>query len=101
MRPTSEVVFDSHATSIDAIKKAAYRLMDKLTVDIFHINTTVKAILYFDSKASKHEIETLVDEFRKEVLDQDLRASIKSETEAVRNLILAHAFSKTSLIRDD
>jgi len=31
-------------------------------------------------------------------LDQDLRETLKVETEPVRNLILAHAFSKTGII---
>jgi His-Xaa-Ser system protein HxsD len=42
-----------------------------------------------------------VESFKKEVLDQDLRLKLKAETEPIRNLILAHAFSKTGLIADE
>ena len=44
--------------------------------------------------ANPAEIENL----KKEVLDQELRHKLKAETEPVRNLIFAHAFSKTGLI---
>ncbi len=41
--------------------------------------------------------DSLVDRFRREVVDHDLRLQISSQTEAVRNLILAHAFSRTGI----
>ena len=50
---------------------------------------------------SEKKIQEYLDDFKKEVLDQDLRENIKRETEAVRNLILSHAFSKTGLIQDE
>ena len=37
-------------------------------------------------------------QFCNEVLDQELREEIASESRGVRDLLLAHAFSKTSLI---
>jgi len=37
-------------------------------------------------------------QFCNEVLDQELREEIAAETRGVRDLLLAHAFSKTSLI---
>jgi hypothetical protein len=37
-------------------------------------------------------------EFCNEVLDQELRETIAEETAGIRNLLLAQAFSKTSLI---
>ena len=44
------------------------------------------------------EVDTkLINEFKRELLDQQLRISIKKETEPQRNLILAYAFSKTGL----
>jgi hypothetical protein len=38
-----------------------------------------------------------VDEFKKDVADEALRARLKTETEGVRNLILSAAFSRTGL----
>jgi His-Xaa-Ser system protein HxsD len=40
----------------------------------------------------------VIQDFRKEVLDQHLRARIAKETESIRHLILAHAFSRTGLV---
>lgn len=45
----------------------------------------------------EERIEGLVAAFRNEVLDQDLRSIIAKETEAIRNAVLAFAFSKTGL----
>jgi len=39
----------------------------------------------------------IINAFKRELLDQQLRLSIKKETEPQRNLILAYAFSKTGL----
>ena len=51
-----------------------------------------------NSPRSDDSFAKLIDDFKKEVLDQDLREKLKVETEPVRNLILAHAFSKTGII---
>jgi His-Xaa-Ser system protein HxsD len=55
----------------------------------------------FGKEISLEAQESFISEFTKEVLDQDLREKIKSETESYRNLILAHAFSKTTLIENE
>jgi His-Xaa-Ser system protein HxsD len=39
--------------------------------------------------------------FFQELLDQELRERIAEETDAIRSLILAQAYSKTDLIRRD
>jgi His-Xaa-Ser system protein HxsD len=49
-------------------------------------------------KESAEPIDKLVGEFCNEVLDQDLRETVAEETTGIRNLLLAQAFSKTSLI---
>jgi His-Xaa-Ser system protein HxsD len=95
------LTFDATVYSADAIKKAAYRSIDKFAVNIAKEGNEIKCILTFKESAPDPQIKTYLDEFKKEVLDQDLRESIKKETEGVRNLILAHAFSKTGLIKDE
>ena len=49
-------------------------------------------------KMASDTIELLTGEFCNEVLDQELREAVAQETEAVRNLLLAQAFSATSLL---
>ena len=96
-----EVVFAKSFFGASALKKAAYRYSDKFSVDFAESEHSFICTLTFRSNKSAETIEQLVDEFKKEVVDQDLRESVRLETEGVRNLILAHAFSKTSLVSNE
>lgn len=95
------LIFDASVYSVDAIKKAAYRSIARFAVNIAKEGNEIKCILTFKESATETQVNTYLDEFKKEVLDQDLRESIKKETEGVRNLILAHTFSKTGLIKSE
>lgn len=86
----SSKVFD-----LDAVKKAAYSLSDKASVEI-EINGEEISCTLRPLKATL-ELGILEDQFRRTVLDYDLRARISRETESVRNLVLSIAFSKTGL----
>ena len=95
---TIAVNFDSHVFSLTAVKKAAYRYIDSFSADISVKDDEIRCLLNFTSPKSDESCARLTDDFKKEVLDQDLREKLKAETEPVRNLILAHAFSKTGII---
>lgn len=95
------LTFDATVYSADAIKKAAYRSINRFAVNIAIEGNEIRCSLTFKESATDPQIKTYLDEFKKEVLDQDLRESIKKETEGVRNLILAHTFSKTGLVKDE
>jgi His-Xaa-Ser system protein HxsD len=92
------LVFSSEVYSIETIKKAAYRLSDVLSIDITPRSSEVECILHFlsDPKDEDH-VQRIVDTFKNEILDQDLRAIIARETEATRNSVLAFALSRTGL----
>ena len=75
--------------------------MDKVAVNIADHGDSFEVEMRFNKESSKEAQEHFISEFTKEVLDQDLRESIKKETEGYRNLILAHVFSKTSLIKNE
>ena len=94
---TREVVFDLSGYSIDAIQRAAYRFSDRLSVDIHSDATGFRCLLHVDGEPSEGEADVVAADFRREVLDQVLRERIRDETENVRNLILAFAFSNTGL----
>jgi His-Xaa-Ser system protein HxsD len=98
---TISVNFDNHVFSLSAIKKAAYKYIDSFSADITLTNDEVRCLLKLTSPRSDESFVSLVDDFKKEVLDQDLREQLKVETEPVRNLILAHAFSKTGIINNE
>jgi His-Xaa-Ser system protein HxsD len=93
----AECELDALAYSRDALKKAAYRMADRCTVlfgasDDSTIRLTVLANADADANAC-------VRAFLDEALDQDLRERIGTTTAPLRDLILAHAFSRTSLVQ--
>ena len=90
-------VVDPKVYCLNAVKKAAYKFADKYFVEVSapdpqHIQ--ISARHKSGSKLSKDEQQ----EFVNEILDQELREVVAKETEGVRNLLLAQAFSKVSLI---
>lgn len=94
---TRAVSVDLSVYSLECVKRAAYRFTDRFSLNIHVMGETAQCELVFDSKASSDAMEHAAASFQKELLDQDLRATIRKETEGVRNLILSHAFSRTGL----
>jgi His-Xaa-Ser system protein HxsD len=96
-----EVKFDSAVYTVDAVKAACYRFSDKFSSLIEYRDGLIVCSLQYDAKLCGPLIDLEIENLKKEVLDQDLRQKLRTETEPVRNLILAHAFSKTGLIADE
>jgi His-Xaa-Ser system protein HxsD len=94
-----DLSFDLAGHTVDAVQRAAYRHSDRLSCEIAvgERSIDVRASI-LDEGA---DADTLVAEFRNEVLDQVLRERIRNETGDVRNLILALAFSRTGLADAD
>ena len=92
------LIFSALVYDIAAIKKAAYRLSDMLSIDITPRSDEIECVLHFlpDLK-EEGQVDRIVAAFKNEVLDQDLRLIIAKETEPMRNAILAFALSKTGL----
>jgi His-Xaa-Ser system protein HxsD len=89
--------FDARVHSLTVIKKAAYRFLDRFTVAITRDGENWGCELSFLNAISAGEAQKLGQALQAEVLDQDLREIIAAETEAVRNAVLAVAFSRTGL----
>ena len=84
--------------SLDSIKRASYRHADKGAFDI-QLENGVILVDFLTSKGLEKELlEIFKQKFLTDVLDEDLRETIRHETADVRNLILAHAFSRSALI---
>lgn len=94
-----ELRFDTASHSADAIQRAAYRLSDRLSLELTSTEDAFvcRVCVPVDDEA---DAEPVVAELRNEVLDQVLRERIRTETEGVRNLILSLAFSNTGLVVD-
>ena len=85
--------------SLNAIKKACYKFSSEFSVKFEEMNDEkIKLHFDFNSSIKDENKEEIIKQFHNELLDQDLREIVFKETENVRNLILAHAFSKTTLI---
>lgn len=84
--------------SLDSIKRASYRHTDRGNFDIQLENGVIFVTFLSKEKLDEDSFEFFKQKFLTDVLDEDLRATIRSETSDVRNLILAHAFSKSALV---
>ncbi len=88
--------FDSNVYRLSAVKKAAYKYGGMFQVLIEETDGVVLASLR--PASCNTDPEEAAGMFCNEVLDQELREEIAAETNGIRDLLLAHAFSKTSLI---
>lgn len=95
----STLIFDPTVYALIALEKAAYRFSDRFTCQIKTTQTEMQVTLKPKRENMSEEThQTALDDFQTEVLDQNLREKIKLETAPIRNLILAHAFSRTGLV---
>lgn len=93
--PPLEVRFDAATASIDAIQRASYRFSDRFACELLTGEREHRCLL---TVVGEEAVEPLVADFRTEVLDQTLRERVRTETEPIRTMILARAFSRTGLI---
>lgn len=91
--------FEKQFFSIETIKKSLYKFADAAGFEITSDENNIY-INIFKSDLSNHDTEELENSIRTEVLDQDLRDIVANETKDVRRLILANAFSNTTLLED-
>jgi His-Xaa-Ser system protein HxsD len=92
-----ELTFEASMHSADAVQRAVYKFSDRLSCDLAAEGALFRCTLHIISETDD-EVEDVLADFRNEVLDQTLRERIRGETQEVRNLILALAFSNTGLI---
>jgi His-Xaa-Ser system protein HxsD len=90
---TRSVYVPSAVYSLDTIKKAAYKFIDRFSVDPKPGNGGVECKLRFASGITEQQADRILADFNTELLDQDLRGKIAAETAPIRNAILALAFA--------
>jgi His-Xaa-Ser system protein HxsD len=89
------LVFDQAAVNLDALQRSAYALAAEMTADIRVRDSDYVCTLF--SRRQDVTDDELMHRFRAEVNDQVLRVRIAKETESLRNLVFALAFSQTGL----
>jgi len=94
------VSFERGLYRTEAIKRAAYKFSASLVCDIRIESASVVCTLTMLGAPSADETDQLVNDFKIEALDQDLRLTIAEETAPLRAAILGYAFSRTGLQGD-
>src|SRR5258706_11798756 len=87
----STLAFDVDLYSFDSLQRAAYRLSDRIAVHINRSGATWVCGIQGSRGGEPSDGDVAL--FLTHVNDYSLRERIRAETEAVRNLILALAFS--------
>ena len=89
------LIFDQATVDLDALQRGAYAVAAEMTVDIRACGADYVCTLF--PRGRDADGEDLRHRFRAEVNDQILRLRIAKETEPLRNLVFALAFSQTGL----
>jgi His-Xaa-Ser system protein HxsD len=90
------LAFDQATVNLDALQRGAYAVAAEMTVDIRVCGADYVCTLF--PREQDTTDEELKHRFRAEVNDQILRVRIAKETEPLRNLVFALAFSRTGLV---
>jgi His-Xaa-Ser system protein HxsD len=81
----------------EVIQKAAYRGQSAFTLDMKIQGDDLVCTLLCNITTSSETFTKAVEDFKKDVLDYQLRSKLQAQTTAVRNLILGVAFSQSGL----
>jgi His-Xaa-Ser system protein HxsD len=85
---------------LSAIQKTGYRFAARCTAILGESEGhRLPVTLVFRPETTEADALEIGRLFFQEMLDQELREQVGDETRALRNLIIAQAFSKTDLIR--
>lgn len=91
--------FNQRLYDAEVIQKAAYRGQYAFTLDLEFQGEELVCTLLANITTSSENFAHAVEDFKKDVLDYQLRRKLHDETSAVRNVILGIAFSQSGLIK--
>ena len=94
------ILVDLKVFSLSAVKKTLYVLGALATAEV-QLRDEFTADIHYTLRTGSPLGDDFPIRFQQELLDQDLRESISSQTEGVRNLIIAHALSRVPLINPE
>ena len=97
MALSDTLTFDERLYDVEVLQKAAYRSLNSLTADISLTEGQFICALSSNIGVDKPSFLFALQEFKKDVLDYQLRHRLNAETQPIKNLILGLAFSKTGL----
>lgn len=85
---------------LDAVLKSAYRFTGRCFIHLQHADEHTVEVRMRPKQATE-DTDIPIREFLNDLIDQRLRGIVAAETTDVRNLIMAHALSRTGFIRPD
>ncbi|WXL24650.1 His-Xaa-Ser system protein HxsD [Ectopseudomonas mendocina] len=91
--------FDEKLYNPESIQKAAYRGQHAFTLSLCAQGGALTCELLANITTSEEAFRVAVEEFRKDVLDYQLRIKLQEQTANIRNMILGVAFSNSGLIQ--
>lgn len=94
-----EIRVDLSVFTEEAVLKAAYWFTGRAYISLR--KSDGEMLVTLSAKVPGLEPGQLSGDFQNAVLDQRLRTIVSSETAAVRDLIMAHALSRSTLLRPD
>lgn len=97
MALSDTLTFDERLYDVEVLQKAAYRSINSLTADISLTEGQFICALSSNIGVDEPSFLFALQEFKKDVLDYQLRHRLNAETQPIKNLILGLAFSKTGL----
>lgn len=92
------LIFAKSAYSAESLNRAAYKVASLGIVRIAETDTSWEVTL---AASANSELEELSHEFHTNLSDEALREIVRSRTEGLRSLILAHAYSNTRIANED
>ncbi|MBJ6761822.1 His-Xaa-Ser system protein HxsD [Myxococcaceae bacterium JPH2] len=97
-----QTILDLRIYRLAAIQKSAYRFAERFTA-VFDspVEERLPIRCIFAPTITEQDALETMRLFFQELLDQELREQVGDETRALRALIVAQAFSRTDLIRQD
>jgi His-Xaa-Ser system protein HxsD len=97
MALSGTLTFDERLYDVQVLQKAAYRSINSLSADISLTEGQFICALSSNIGVDEPSFLFALQEFKKDVLDYQLRHRLNAETQPIKNLILGLAFSKTGL----
>ena len=91
------VEIDLCVYTLSALLRVAYRFTNRCYLHLQKKSERVVEVRFL-RKAAEPPLDQIAGEFCNELLDQSLREIVARESEPVRNLILAHALSRTPFV---
>lgn len=91
------ISLDTRVYKIDDVHRAVYKFADRVSAEIaISKDNSFISVQLSPLPRFRGDLDVLVQELNIELTDQTLRRIVKEETEAVRNVILAHTFSQVA-----